>query len=172
MTPATFLPLVEDDLQARHVPFDRSELLAFVDAAWLLIAEDPDPARWAGEFLRDVGHGVPSAFPDESAEGRATAFLEVTAHDTEVRRYPLEQDETVIGRSLDCDVVVPSGCASRWHARVIRVGDRFYVEDMHTLSGTRVGKGPGPLEVIKGRILLQDGDEIGVGGSVVVRFRE
>jgi hypothetical protein len=51
MTPADFLTLIEDCLRARFVPFDRAELLAFVEAAWTLIEDDPDVPRWAAQFL-------------------------------------------------------------------------------------------------------------------------
>jgi hypothetical protein len=51
MTPATSLPEIESALRSRLVPFDAGELLAIVEDAWGLIADDPDPARWAAAFL-------------------------------------------------------------------------------------------------------------------------
>jgi hypothetical protein len=51
MNPATFLPRIEDALRSRFAPFDRAELIAFVEAARPLIADAPDPARWAAAFL-------------------------------------------------------------------------------------------------------------------------
>jgi hypothetical protein len=51
MTPAAFLPDLEACLRSRFAPFDAGELRTFVEAAWPLIADDPDAARWAGEFL-------------------------------------------------------------------------------------------------------------------------
>jgi len=51
MTPADFLPLIEEDLRARYLPFDRGQLLAFVEAAFPLIEDDPDPVAWATAFL-------------------------------------------------------------------------------------------------------------------------
>ena len=51
MTPATSLPEIESALRARLVPFDAGELLAFVEDAWPLIADDPDPAAWAAASL-------------------------------------------------------------------------------------------------------------------------
>src|SRR4051812_40415197 len=35
----------------RVVPFDRGALIAFVQASWPLIEDDPEPARWAEAFL-------------------------------------------------------------------------------------------------------------------------
>jgi len=51
MAPAEFLPDLEACLRARFAVFDQGELRAFVEAAWPLIEDNPDPARWAGEFL-------------------------------------------------------------------------------------------------------------------------
>jgi len=51
MTPADFLDALEAELRLRGVAFDRRALLAFVEAAWPLIDEDPDAGRWAGEFI-------------------------------------------------------------------------------------------------------------------------
>jgi hypothetical protein len=51
MTPADFLPVLEAELRSRPVAFDAGELLAFVEGAWSLIQDDPDPVRWAEEFL-------------------------------------------------------------------------------------------------------------------------
>jgi hypothetical protein len=49
MTPR--LPFLEDALRSRFAAFDGAELRAFVEAAFPLIADDPDPAAWATAFL-------------------------------------------------------------------------------------------------------------------------
>jgi pSer/pThr/pTyr-binding forkhead associated (FHA) protein len=85
--------------------------------------------------------------------------------------YPLEKEEVTLGRSAECDVVVPCIHASRRHAQVIRVGVQFYVEDMGSTGSTRVN-GPGAGNQIRGRTLLRDQDEIWFGNGVVVQFRE
>ena len=51
MTQADFLESLESELCLRRAAFDRRALLAFVEAAWPLIADDPDLARWAREFI-------------------------------------------------------------------------------------------------------------------------
>ena len=55
MTTQDFLPRVEAELQARFVPFDRGHLRAFLEAAWPLVEDDPDPLRWAREFVEAAG---------------------------------------------------------------------------------------------------------------------
>jgi hypothetical protein len=50
MTPADFLPSLEQELQLLGVPHDRGELLAWIADAWPLIEDDPDVGRWAREY--------------------------------------------------------------------------------------------------------------------------
>jgi hypothetical protein len=46
-----FVVTLEHDLRGRGVAFNRADLLAFVQAAWPLIEDDPDVSRWAAAFL-------------------------------------------------------------------------------------------------------------------------
>jgi pSer/pThr/pTyr-binding forkhead associated (FHA) protein len=100
----------------------------------------------------------------------ASLQVRVLAGDTQVRDYVLENEETVLGRSRDCDVVIPSVCSARRHARVIRIDDRFFVEDLNTLGGTRVN-GPEIGNQIRERTLLRSGDTIWFGTEIVVQFQ-
>jgi hypothetical protein len=52
MTRTAFLCALAWQLTLAGVPFIRPELEAFVDDVWPLAEEDPDPSRWAREFLR------------------------------------------------------------------------------------------------------------------------
>jgi len=56
MTQPDFTTALEQELQLQGRAFSRADLLAFVADAWPLIAEDPDPATWAREFI-EAGHG-------------------------------------------------------------------------------------------------------------------
>jgi ABC-type multidrug transport system ATPase subunit/pSer/pThr/pTyr-binding forkhead associated (FHA) protein len=52
----------------------------------------------------------------------------------------------VIGRAADCDVVSPEPTVSGYHCRLIREGDHYWVEDLHSpngvyVNGTRVPAG-------------------------------
>ena len=64
-------------------------------------------------------------------------------------RVALEREHTVIGRSPDCDLVVPLTSICRQHARLSRVGDQFVIEDLKSRGGTWVNgrhvRGPTPL---------------------------
>jgi serine phosphatase RsbU (regulator of sigma subunit)/pSer/pThr/pTyr-binding forkhead associated (FHA) protein len=68
---------------------------------------------------------------------------------------PIEKDVTVLGRHPDCDIVLDAAAISRQHARILHVGDHFYVEDLNSRNGTLVNGAP----VFK-RQRLRDGDRI------------
>lgn len=50
--------------------------------------------------------------------------------------YPLEREETIIGRLPYCDIVLAQRNVSRQHTRIIRSSGEFYVEDMNSTNGT------------------------------------
>ncbi len=74
--------------------------------------------------------------------------------------------ETVIGRSAECELRVPSVAASRRHAAVVRRGDEVFVRDLGSTNGTLVNG-----EKIVGERALEAGDRIEIGGVVVTFCR-
>ena len=50
MSELDFTAALEDELRLRGLAFSRADVLAFVEACWPLVADDPSPARWAAEF--------------------------------------------------------------------------------------------------------------------------
>jgi pSer/pThr/pTyr-binding forkhead associated (FHA) protein len=77
------------------------------------------------------------------------AWLHVLRGPGSGTRVPLEKEQTVIGRSPDCELAVPLVAVCRRHARLRRVGDQFVVEDLDSRGGTwlngRQVRGPTPL---------------------------
>lgn len=56
-----------------------------------------------------------------------------------IRRFPLDRDMIVIGRSGDCDVQVPDTEMSRQHCRLARLPDGTWtVEDLGSSAGTQI----------------------------------
>jgi phosphoserine phosphatase RsbU/P len=78
--------------------------------------------------------------------------------------YDLTDGEIVIGRLPECGIQLQSNMVSRRHARVIRDGDRLFVEDMGSGNGTYVNG-----QRIDGRIELQHDDRIKLG-PILLRF--
>jgi DNA-binding response OmpR family regulator len=78
--------------------------------------------------------------------------------DVQPARFSLEADSCTIGRSALCDVVVPRETVSRLHARIVRDGPRFRLEDAGSANGTFVNG-----ERLTAPHLLADRDQIGLG---------
>ena len=52
-------------------------------------------------------------------------------------RYPIESDETTIGRHPNCQIPVKdAGRVSRNHAQIIRQGDAYFIKDLLSRNGT------------------------------------
>lgn len=64
-----------------------------------------------------------------------------------------------IGRSPDCDLRLQDGFLSSRHARVANDDGDLSIEDLGSTNGTYVNQ-----ELVKGRVLLERGDIVQVGG--------
>jgi len=62
--------------------------------------------------------------------------LEIVDGPEKGKVFPLERDETVIGRLAYCDVILPQKNISRQHARLVRSGSEHYLEDLDSTNGT------------------------------------
>jgi serine phosphatase RsbU (regulator of sigma subunit) len=54
------------------------------------------------------------------------------------RRYTLENNQYILGRHPDCDIVLESGSVSRQHAKLIKNGASFVLEDLKSRNGSFV----------------------------------
>lgn len=54
------------------------------------------------------------------------------------RRIPLAAEATTLGRSADNDLILPDAHVSGRHARIVRDGEQFTIEDCHSSNGIRV----------------------------------
>jgi DNA-binding winged helix-turn-helix (wHTH) protein len=72
-------------------------------------------------------------------------------------RWPLQTSAVTIGRSSDCDIVLPERQISRFHIRIENSKNGYLLRDLGSKNGTHVNG-----EVVKSEIpyQLQDGDEI------------
>ena len=85
------------------------------------------------------------------------AYLAALSGNSIGKRYELDLSEMVMGRHPDCDIVLDSGAVSRQHAKMIRDGERFLVEDLKSRNGTFVNS-----RLIADPAQLEDGDVIRV----------
>ncbi len=78
------------------------------------------------------------------------------------QRWRLDREEVLIGRSPECDILLPDRQVSRRHARVYRVGEHYFVEDLGSKNGTWVNGEP-----VTSPRRLNDGDEI----QIALRYK-
>jgi pSer/pThr/pTyr-binding forkhead associated (FHA) protein len=64
-----------------------------------------------------------------------------------------------LGRSADCDVVLPDDAVSRQHAEIRAQHDRYLLVDTGSRNGTYLNRHP-----VTTAAVLHDGDEIAIGG--------
>jgi serine phosphatase RsbU (regulator of sigma subunit) len=65
----------------------------------------------------------------------------------------LDQEKTVLGRSPDCHVVILNNAVSRYHAHILRLQGRYFIEDLKSRNGTAVND-----DDIVARTALSHGD--------------
>jgi two-component system cell cycle response regulator len=80
------------------------------------------------------------------------------------RVFPLGPGEAVIGRDLEAQVHIDDTSVSRQHARIVRQGTKFLLEDAGSTNGTFVGG----RKIQK--VELVSGDRIQIGPTLTLRF--
>ena len=79
------------------------------------------------------------------------------------RRWELTDKEFLIGRHPASALVLGDAMVSRHHARIVRRGDDYYVEDLHSRNGTSVNG-----QTIARSTRLTNGDRIQIQNLVLV----
>lgn len=94
------------------------------------------------------------------------AELLVQAPDQPPRRVPLTRPEMRLGRSADCEIVIDDPGVSRVHARLVKEGGGWAIEDLESRNGTFVNEAP------VRRARLEPGDRARLGRDVVLELAE
>jgi hypothetical protein len=97
---------------------------------------------------------------------QAPASLVLVQGGQPIRTYPLSGPELTIGRAEQSDIALSDPGVSRSHARVVREGDDFIVEDLRSTNGTEVNGQP-----IRRR-RLANGDMLKLAASTLQFRRE
>ncbi len=77
--------------------------------------------------------------------------------------YSLDARETILGRHPDCQVVLKDSTVSRRHARFVKEGDNYVIDDIGSQHGTRLNG-----ETIRSPERLYDQDEVQISQVRVV----
>jgi hypothetical protein len=134
---------------------------------------EPDASRAAEPLGRaDGGAAMPvgphtAMLPGQApSRVRAPATLVLMSGPNEVKAYPLSGAQVSIGRSERSDIALADPGVSRNHARIVREGDDFIVEDLGSTNGTEVNGQP------VRRRRLADGDMVKLANSALQFRRE
>jgi len=117
----------------------------------------PAPERPYGALAGVSGTQVISAV-DAREAGLTQETMTLVVGSTRTR---LTKRVSTMGRSRDCEVVVPDANASRNHAEVRHVGLDYFLVDMGSTNGTEVNG-----QIVK-RHALADGDTIVIGTTQI-----
>jgi sigma-B regulation protein RsbU (phosphoserine phosphatase) len=82
-------------------------------------------------------------------------ILYVLKGTSEGTTIPLDGDKFVLGRNPDCDIVIAATSVSREHAQIVRVNNRYYIEDKQSRNGTFINN-----QAVTTRTPLQHNDKI------------
>ncbi|HCA50650.1 MAG TPA: protein serine phosphatase, partial [Planctomycetaceae bacterium] len=74
------------------------------------------------------------------------------------QRIELSEDEMILGRSPDCNIQVEDYAVSRKHAKVIRSGDAYSLEDLKSRNKTYLND----IVLTEGAHQLRNGDKVAV----------
>jgi two-component system cell cycle response regulator len=130
---------------------------------------DPPPSRKSIPTLFDR-EDEPTRIGDfagpvaKKKKPRDRAQLIVLAGEAIGRMFRIEQGETVIGRSGEATIRLEDDGVSRKHAKVVQQGGELWIEDMKSANGTLVNG-----QTVDRR-LLQDGDQIQMGATTILKF--
>ncbi|MBM2812507.1 MAG: hypothetical protein HW416_3266, partial [Chloroflexi bacterium] len=125
-----------------------------------LAAPSNPPALWPSG-----GDSPPGPRPSPAGlSAPTTAILEVTSGSGLGRQYTLTDAEMSIGRADDNDIVLVDSYASRKHARVAKLGDRYVWSDSSGVTEPTHING----NLVSAAHALSDGDSIEVGRTTLV----
>ncbi len=81
------------------------------------------------------------------------------------KEFELTRSEVVLGRDPGVDLVIPSAAVSRRHARLMREGNEYILEDLGSSNGTFLNG-----ERLSGRCPLKSGDQIRLGQTIMILY--
>jgi hypothetical protein len=81
------------------------------------------------------------------------------------QQYDLSRDTMTIGRDITNDIVINDPEVSRHHARLVRTGAGYLLEDLRSTNGTFVNR-----HRLTTPHQLSNGDQVGLGETVIIAY--
>lgn len=86
--------------------------------------------------LNDDPDGVASNSEGSLMPNQPQVILRCSERDSEVRDFPIDKEDTLIGRAAECDIQLDDPSASRFHATLRVAADGIWLLDMESTNGT------------------------------------
>ncbi len=112
----------------------------------------------AYEKRQAVSVGRPHSVP---LTGRSVPRIVVMRKQRIVAEYRLDKDRVLIGRHSKQDIMLRGAWASRYHAQIIHLNGKYYLQDLNSKNGTYIGSEPVSWYP------LADGDRFHIAGFVL-----
>lgn len=150
------------DGPSADVPFGFDDEAGDID----LVVQEPQASEVEIDVAIDAGAvATPSPEPAKAEEPQRRALLLYQEGTAEEQIYPFTGDALTIGRGRENDIQIKADSkVSRYHCKLFRRGNSFYIEDIKSSNGTLVNG-----ELITDRRLF-GGEEI-IIGETFFRFR-
>ncbi|MBI5608890.1 MAG: FHA domain-containing protein [Deltaproteobacteria bacterium] len=132
-------------------------------------APPPPPAMGHGDDEEEAATRMLDAMPDDlpapssrapQPMGRALDLKVVSGPDRG-KVHHIGEGDSLVGRGLDCQIVLADPAVSRKHFQLRRSGDQVVLEDLGGPNGTKVNGDK------RARQILEPGDQIEIGMSVL-----
>jgi len=94
------------------------------------------------------------------ASGSGDSYLVMIYGEYLGRRFIINEEPIMVGRSPECDIQLTDDCVSRMHCRVVSGKDGVIISDLDSTNGTYVNG-----TAVSARI-LQDADRVKIGRSI------
>jgi hypothetical protein len=72
--------------------------------------------------------------------------------------FKIQKEETLVGRDEENDIILFHPTVSRYHAKIIREGENYFIEDLNSANGTFVNGIRVQRELLNDNDILQFGD--------------
>lgn len=94
---------------------------------------------------------------------RLLSSMDQTGQNTVTEVFPLKNAFTIVGRSLECEIVISDPHISSKHIQIGKTAQGFTLSDLGSVNGTYVND----VKLLN-PVMLRDGDEILIGVTKLV----
>lgn len=94
---------------------------------------------------------------------RLLSSMDQTGQNTVTEVFPLKNVLTIVGRSLECEIVISDPHISSKHIQINKTGQGFTISDLGSVNGTYIND----VKLLN-PVMLRNGDEILIGVTKLV----